>query len=188
MSDLTVTDYAQWLQKLKTRISAARTRAALAVNSELIALYHQIGKEILTKQSEQNWGAKVIDRIAQDLKAAFPDMKGFSNRNLKYMRYFAEHCPALQFGQQPAAQLPWFHIVTLLTKLSTPVDREWYAKSAAKHGWSRLTLELNIGNALHTRQGNAVSNFAISLSKPDSDLAQETLKDPHGTRLRFLWA
>ena len=172
-------DYPHWLASLKGRISAARSRAALAVNAELIGLYHQIGCDILQRQTQQAWGAKVIDRLASDLKAAFPDMKGFSGRNIKYMRYFAEHCPQQLIGQQPAAQLPWFHIVTLLTKVADPAEREWYAVQTAAQGWSRLTLELNIQNRLKQRQGGAVSNFALRLPAPDSQLAHETLKDPY---------
>ena len=103
--------YASWLAELKTRFAGARQRAALSVNQEQIRLYWQIGRDILERQSNQGWGAKVIDRLASDLKDSFPDIKGFSARNLKYMRYFAEHCPDMQIGQQPAAQLPWFHIV-----------------------------------------------------------------------------
>ncbi len=98
-------DYAAWLSELKTRIHSAQQRAALAVNRELVLLYWQIGQDILQRQSNEGWGAKVIDRLLRDLRAAFPTMKGFSARNLKYMRYFAEHCPAQQFGQQPAAQI-----------------------------------------------------------------------------------
>ncbi|MDO9046879.1 MAG: DUF1016 N-terminal domain-containing protein [Methylobacter sp.] len=116
--------YAEWLTQLKNRIAQARQRATLAVNAELVSLYGQIGREILARQAEQGWGAKVIDRLAHDLKDAFPDMRGFSTRNLKYMAYFAEHCPEGLIGQQPAAQLPWFHIVTLLTKLIDPAERE----------------------------------------------------------------
>ena len=106
-SDLIPNGYLEWLEVLKGRIQAARSRAALAVNSELIRLYHQIGYDILQRQTQQGWGAKGIERVARDLKATFPDMKGFSTTNLKYMRYFAEHCPDMQFGQQPADQLPW---------------------------------------------------------------------------------
>lgn len=91
-SDLIPGDYGPWLEQLKVRIAASRSRAALAINAELIQLYHQIGGELLARQSAHGWGAKVIQRVAADLKAAFPDMKGFSVRNLKYMRYFAEHC------------------------------------------------------------------------------------------------
>jgi hypothetical protein len=104
--------YSDWLIQLKADIAQSRQRAALAVNGELIQLYGRIGRDILERQQAQGWGAKVIDRLANDLKAAFPDMRGWSSSNLKYMRYFAQLCPSLQFGQQPADQLTWFHIVT----------------------------------------------------------------------------
>lgn len=172
-------DYADWLAQLKTDISHARQRAALAVNSELVQLYGRIGSEILQRQQTQGWGAKVVDRLARDLKQAFPDMRGFSSRNLKYMAFFAQHCPNGQFGQQPAAQLPWFHVVTLLTQLDTADAREWYAIQAVQHGWSRTTLELNIKNRLQQRQGAAVTNFQARLPAADSALAHETLKDPY---------
>ncbi|MCC7437149.1 MAG: DUF1016 family protein, partial [Armatimonadetes bacterium] len=131
------------------------------------------------RQQRLGWGAKVIDRLARDLKAAFPEMRGFSSRNLKYMAYFAEHCPDGQFGQQPAAQLPWFHIVTLLTKLDAPEARAWYAGQSVQHGWSRTTLEANIRDCLQQRQGAAVTNFEARLPLPHSALAQEALKDPY---------
>jgi predicted nuclease of restriction endonuclease-like (RecB) superfamily len=171
--------YGDWLADIKSRVAAARQRVALAANSELIQLYWQIGRDILERQAEQGWGAKVIDRLASDLREAFPDMKGFSSRNLKYMRYFAEHCPGQAFGQQSAAQMPWFHIVTLLTKLPTAETREWYARQAIAGGWSRVTLELNIRDRLLERQGQAVTNFAARLPLPQSQLARETLKDPY---------
>ena len=171
-------DYAAWLESVKSRIQSARSRAALAVNAELIQLYHSIGTDILDRQTRHSWGSKIIARAAADLKSAFPDMKGFSTRNLKYMRYFAEHCPACQFGQQAAAQLPWFHIVTLLTK-AEPAEREWYAVHAVAGGWSRHTLQTNLKNRLKQRQGAAVTNFADRLPAPQSALAQETLKDPY---------
>lgn len=115
-------DYADWLRELKQRIREARHRALLAVNGEQIRLYHHIGREILERQSRQGWGAKVIDRLSTDLRAAFPEARGFSTRNLKYMRHFAQECPELQIGQQPAAQLPWFHIVILLTQVPMSVS------------------------------------------------------------------
>lgn len=171
--------YADWLAQLKSEIAHRRQRAALAVNAELIGLYARIGHDILDRQQRLGWGAKVIDRLSRDLKAAFPDMRGFSSRNLKYMAYFAEHCPDGQFGQQAAAQLPWFHVVTLLTKLDEPEARAWYAGQAAQQGWSRATLEVNIRNRLLQRQGAAVTNFEARLPSPHSALAQETLKDPY---------
>ena len=171
--------YADWLAQLKGQITTARQRAALAVNAELVQLYGRIGRDILQRQSAQGWGAKVIDRLARDLKDAFPDMRGWSSSNLKYMRFFAQHCPDGQFGQQPAAQLPWFHIVTLLTQLDQPAERAWYAAQTVQHGWSRTTLALNIKNKLQLRQGGAVTNFGARLSAPDSALAHETLRDPY---------
>jgi predicted nuclease of restriction endonuclease-like (RecB) superfamily len=172
-------DYADWLTQLKSKIFQARQRAALAVNAELVGLYGQIGREILDRQAEQNWGAKVIDRLASDLKAAFPDMRGWSSSNLKYMRFFAQHCPTGLIGQQPADQLPWFHIITLLTKIADPTEREWYAVETVQHGWSRTTLEVHIKNRLRQRQGAAITNFAARLPSPHSELAHETLKDPY---------
>ncbi len=171
--------YASWLAELKARIANAQRQAVLAVNREQIQLYWQIGREIQERQSQQGWGAKVIERLARDLSDAFPDTKGFSSRNLKYMRYFAEHCPTLQIGQQPAAQLPWFHIVVLLTKLDEPAQREWYAQQAIQHGWSRTTLSVQIRDKLHLRHANAVTNFTARLPDPQSALAREALKDPY---------
>lgn len=171
--------YAEWLSQLKKDIACARQRATLAVNSELVGLYARIGREILTRQETQGWGARVIERLALDLKDAFPDMRGWSSSNLKYMRFFAQQCPDGRIGQQPADQLPWFHIVILLTKVEDQGEREWYALQTVQHGWSRTTLELHIKNRLRQRQGVAITNFADRLPPPDSALAQETLKDPY---------
>lgn len=115
--------YADWLAALKTAIHNAQQRATLAVNKELVLLYWRIGSDILARQTAQGWGAKVIERLAHDLQTAFPGMKGFSPRNLKYMRAFAEAWPDFEFVQQAAAQLPWFHLYTLLDKLKT--REEW---------------------------------------------------------------
>lgn len=171
--------YAELLKQLKDQIAQARQRAIFAVNAELVGLYWQIGREILNRQAGQGWGAKIIDRLAHDLKAAFPDMRGWSSSNLKYMRFFAQHCPDGLIGQQPADQLPWFHIVALLTKISDPDEREWYALQTVQHGWSRTTLEVHIKNRLRQRQGAAVSNFVARLPSPHADLVHETLKDPY---------
>jgi len=171
--------YADWLTQLKVDIAQSRQRAALAVNAELVQLYHRIGAEIRQRQQVNAWGAKVIERLARDLSDAFPEIRGFSSRNLKYMAFFAQHCPNGLFGQQPAAQLPWFHVVTLLTKLASPAEREWYAQQIVLLGWSRSTLEQNIKNRLQQRQGAAVTNFVARLPAAESALAHETLKDPY---------
>lgn len=171
--------YAEWLAQLKTDIARTQHHAVLAVNAEMVQLYRRIGQDILQRQATQGWGAKVIERLANDLKATFPNMRGWSTSNLKYMRFFAQNCPAGQFGQQPADQLPWFHIVTLVTKLDAPAEREWYAIQTVQQGWSRTTLELQIKTQLMQRQGAAISNFAARLPTPDSELAMDTLKDPY---------
>ncbi|OZY87293.1 hypothetical protein CBP51_10025 [Cellvibrio mixtus] len=176
--------YTDWLLELKTRINSAQQRAALAVNRELVLLYWQIGRDILARQAEQGWGAKVIERLAHDLRAAFPEMKGFSPRNLKYMRAFAEAWPEAEFVQAVLAQLPWYHQLALLDKLPEPNTRRWYAAQAIEHNWSRNVLVMQIETRLHERSGTAVTNFETSLPKPQSDLALESLKDPY--RFDFL--
>ena len=176
--------YADWLADLKGRIHTAQQRAALAVNRELVLLYWQIGRDILARQASQGWGAKVIERLAQDLRAAFPDMKGFSPRNLKYMRAFAEAWPEAEFVQAVLAQLPWYHQLALLDKLPGPETRRWYAAQAIEHNWSRNILVMQIETRLLERSGQAVTNFPVSLPKPQSDLARESLKDPY--RFDFL--
>lgn len=176
--------YADWLVELKGRIQRAQQRATLAVNRELVGLYWQIGRDILARQAEQGWGAKVIDRLARDLRTTFPEMKGFSPRNLKYMRAFAEAWPDEEFVQAVLAQLPWYHQLALLDKLTRPDDRRWYAAKAIEHNWSRNVLVMQIESRLLQRSGNAVNNFDVRLPQPQSDLARESLKDPY--RFDFL--
>ncbi len=147
-------------------------------------LYWQIGRDILARQDREGWGAKVIERLAQDLRNAFPDMKGFSPRNLKYMRAFAEAWPEANLCKQVLAQLPWYHQLALLDKLPGPETRRWYAAKAIEHNWSRNILVMQIETRLLERSGQAVTNFAVSLPKPQSDLARESLKDPY--RFDFL--
>lgn len=178
------TGYADWLAELKARIHSAQQRATLAVNRELVLLYWQIGRDILERQAREGWGAKVIDRLAHDLRTAFPDMKGFSPRNLKYMRSFAQAWPEAEFVQQAAAQLPWFHLCTLIDKLKTREERDWYLSAATQHNWSRNVLEMQIETHLRARSGQAVTNFEARLPAPLSDLARESLKDPY--RFDFL--
>lgn len=126
MKELLIPDgYIKWLADLKLRIGESQLRAVLSVNSELVRLYWDIGCEIQQRQTSQGWGSKIIDRLADDLRHAFPEMKGFSPTNLKYMRRFSEECPGCLIGQQPADQLPWFHIVVILTKLTAQQEREF---------------------------------------------------------------
>ena len=172
-------DYKDWLTRLKARIQGTRQQILLAANQSQIQLYHEIGREILQRQEQQGWGAKVIDRLAADLREAFPDMKGFSAANLKYMRYFAQICPNCLIGQQSVDQLPWGHIILLLTKISEPAEREWYAIQTILNGWTRSTLEASIKSQLYHRQGKAITNFAERLPVPHADMAAQILKDPY---------
>ena len=176
--------YADWLSELKTRIHSAQQRASLVVNRELVLLYWQIGCDILDRQAKQGWGAKVIERLAHDLRTAFPSMKGFSRSNLLYMRAFAEAWPDPEIVQQAVGQLPWGHNLVLLTKLKTPAERQWYVAKTIEHNWSRNVLVMQIETRLLERSGSAVTNFDLCLPKPQSDLARESLKDPY--RFDFL--
>ena len=171
--------YELFFNDLKQRIRNARVKAALAVNKELILLYWQIGTGILSKQNKEGWGTKVVTRLAKDLKQAFPDMKGFSIRNLKYMRSFAEAWPDDSTVQQLAAQVPWFHNCILLDKVKDPEARQWYIRKTIENGWSRNVLTMQIETDLYQRQGGAVTNFERTLPKPQSDLAGQMLKDPY---------
>ncbi len=171
--------YNDWLYKLKKRINAAQQKASLAVNQEVVLLYWQIGHDILQSQKEQGWGAKVIERLANDLKIAFPDMKGFSIRNLKYMRSFAEEWIDTSIVQQLVAQIPWGHNLILLDKLNNNDSRIWYAQKTIEHGWSRNILAMQIESRLMERQGSAINNFENTLPNSQSDLARESLKDPY---------
>ena len=172
-------NYFALLDGLKKRIRTAQVKAALSVNAELVLLYWHIGREILARQQQVGWGGKVIDRLARDLKREFPDMKGLSPRNLKYMRAFADAYPSGQFVQEALAQITWYHNIALLEKLKEPEQRLWYAQKTVENGWSRNILVLQIESGLYQRQGGAITNFERTLPAPQSDLAQQLLKDPY---------
>lgn len=172
-------DYEVFLRDLKQRIRAAQVRAAVAVNRELVLLYWHIGRDILERQDRAGWGAKVIDRLAVDLHNEFPDIKGFSRTNLLYMRAFAEAWPEEAFVQQVVGQIPWGHNLRILDLVKDRRHREWYVRAALQHGWSRNVLVHQIESGLHGRQGSAQTNFTVTLPAPQSDLAQQVLKDPY---------
>lgn len=179
MTKIIAKEYLEFLDQLKDHIATNRYKAALAVNSKLILLYHHIGTEILKRQKEHGWGAKVIDQLSKDLRNAFPEMKGFSPRNLKYMRKFGEEYFDVEFVQQVAAQLPWFHTVVIMDKIKDLQQRLFYLQKAIEHGWSRSIMVMQIELELYKRQGKAVTNFKDKLPSPQSDLAHYTLKDPY---------
>jgi predicted nuclease of restriction endonuclease-like (RecB) superfamily len=171
--------YPSFLADLKQRIRNARLQASLSVNRELVLLYWSIGREILLRQTKEGWGTKVIDRLATDLRHAFPEMTGISARNLKYMRSLARAWPHEPIVQQVVAQLPWGHNTHLLDLVKCATQREWYARQAIEHGWSRNVLVHQIENRLFDRQGSAVTNFHRTLPAEQSDLAQQLIKDPY---------
>lgn len=172
-------DYGATLAAIKSRIQQERLRVVLAANAAMVLLYWDIGRMILDRQDRAGWGAKVIDRLAADLGAAFPDMKGFSPRNLKYMRAFAAAWSERSFVQQAAAQIPWFHNCLLLDRISDPATRQWYIEATRREGWSRNILAMQIESRVHKRQGKALTNFKTTLPPGDSDLAQQIFKDPY---------
>jgi predicted nuclease of restriction endonuclease-like (RecB) superfamily len=172
-------DYVEFLHALKERVQNAQIKAALSVNRELVLLYWRIGHEILERQKAQGWGAKVIERLSKDLRSEFPEMKGFSLRNIKYMRALAESYADEEFVQQAVAQIPWGHNVRILDYLKTPEERKFYIYKAIENGWSRNVLILQIEGKLFERQGKAITNFELTLPKPQSDLANQLLKDPY---------
>ena len=182
MTDQTpsIENYTALLASIKERIQSAQVRAALAVNSELVLLYWGIGSEITRRQKEEGWGTKVIDNLARDLKRSFPDMQGFSLRNLKYMKSFAEAWPEEAIVQQAAALLPWFHNCVLLDKVKDPEERLWYIREAIQNGWSRNVLVIQIEAGLFRRQGKALTNFQRTLTgsaiRPCSAASQRSLQ------------
>ena len=172
-------DYAAALAEIKDRVRQERLRVVLAANSAMVLLYWDIGRVILDRQAREGWGARVIDRLAEDLQTAFPEMRGLSPRNLKYMRAFAGAWPDARIVQRTVAQLPWRQNITLLERLSDPKARLWYAEQTIRHGWSQPILALQIDGRARERQGKAVNNFKDTLPPADSDLASQVFKDPY---------
>jgi predicted nuclease of restriction endonuclease-like (RecB) superfamily len=179
VADKAPQNYAAMLAELKQRIGAERLRVVVSSNAAMVLLYRDIGQRILEKQSGEGWGSRVIDRLSADLRQAFPDMKGFSPRNLKYMRSFAAAWPELAIVQDMLARLTWYHNIALLEKLPDHEARVWYARAALQHGWSRNILALQIESRAIERQGKAQNNSLATLPPPDSDMAAQVFKDPY---------
>lgn len=173
--------YEKTIHDIKNRIIKVRQTVVSYANRELIMLYWEIGRIILLRQKNEGWGAKIIDRMSCDISCEFPEMKGFSVRNLKYMLKFAVENNSRAIVQQVVAQLPWGSNIALLDKLNNQRDRIWYAEKAIKNGWSRNMLVHQIESGLHERQATErkTHNFRSTLPKVQSDLAHETIKDPY---------
>ena len=172
-------DYAAFIDDLKSRIRQERLKTILAANNALILMYWDIGAAILKKQKNEGWGAKVIDRMAHDLKEEFPDMKGFSPRNLKYMRKFAESWSNFEIVQRTVAQIPWRSNIALIDKIKDTTERLWYAQKTIENGWSRDVLVFQIESQLHKRIGQTANNFDVALPPMDSDMTNQVFKDPY---------
>lgn len=202
----TDTDYIQWLGEIKSRILHSQQSAALKVNQELLDLYWFIGEALLQKKSD--WGDKFIENLARDLKMEFPAVKGFSKRNLEYMRrWYSFYSSHLEFAQQLVAQIeidyehqkaqqlvaqisqknpfpllyniPWGHHLLILTKTNTPEEAWFYVTKTIQNGWSRNVLQEQMQAGLYERQGKALTNFKLTLPGSQADLAKETLKNPY---------
>jgi len=171
--------YLKFIEEVKSEIQKKRISVVLNANSSMICLYWDIGRGILKKQEEEGWGAKIIDRIAKDLKDAFPEMSGFSPRNIKYMRKFAESWPDFEIVQRVVAQIPWRTNISLMDKLKDEESRIWYAYKVIENGWSKTILDLQIESRLMERTGRSVNNFPAALPPADSDMVNQVFKDPY---------
>ncbi len=171
------------MSEIKQRYQSAQLKAAYAVNHEMIQFYWLFGKQILEKQKKSVWGSKFLEQLSKDLQTEFPGTQGFSARNLKFMRQFAQLYP--EIGKQPVSQLPWGHIIALMQQVKDSEAREWYASNALKNGISRSVLIMQIDQDLYNRQGKTdhkITNFKDRLPSPQSDLAIQLFKDPYDFR------
>lgn len=176
--------YNSFLVDIKTQIKLSQQKAFNAVNQEMISLYFNIGKMINTWQKELGWGAKVIDKLSLDILNEFPNMSGFSTRNLKLMVQFYKEYSNDEFVQPIVAQIPWTHNIILIQKIKDKNIRFWYMEQTLQNGWSKDILSLMINSEVHNRTGNLVSNFSQILPPLESDLVQQSFKDPY--RFDFL--
>ena len=173
--------YLAFISEVKNKYQSAQLKAASIVNTEMIQFYWQLGKDILEKQQNVAWGSKFLDQLSIDLQREFIGAKGFSVRNLKFMRQFAELYPD-SIGKQPVSQLPWGHIIRLMQKVKDKTAIAWYALNTIQNNISRDILVMQIEQDLYSRQGKnnlKISNFHNTLPKPQSDLALQMLKDPY---------
>lgn len=177
-NNIDINKYKEIFKNVKNEILQAQYRAMQVVNKELIFMYWNIGKIIL---ENSEWGNKFIDTLSIDLKIEFPEIQGFSTRNLKYMKKIALEYPDFEFVQQVVAQIPWGHNIVLLEKIKDIEERKWYIQETIKNGWSRNVLIMQIDSKLYERQAiaNKITNFENTLPDVQSDLALQTLKDPY---------
>jgi len=173
-------EYRVFIQDIKQRIHGAQIKAASAVNRELLQLYWDLAERIVAKQREAAWGDGFLARASRDLQDEFPGVKGFSERNLKYMRqWYLFWATDTTIGQQLVAQIPWGHNLLIVSKARSIDEAAFYVRQTLRHNWSRAVLTHQIESGLYLREGQAVTNFSTTLPAPQSDLARQTLKDPY---------
>ena len=184
---INITDYKDWLQNLKEKIQQSQIKAAIQVNSELLRLYWQIGKDIVEKQAQAKWGDGFLQTLSADLCKEFPTIKGFSYRNLKSIRQWYLFYNQLDIiGKQVVSQLevslfsiPWGHHIMIMQRCKNTQEALFYVHKTIENHWSRSVLEHQIALNLYVRQGKAITNFQHQLPPAMSDLAQELTKDPY---------
>jgi predicted nuclease of restriction endonuclease-like (RecB) superfamily len=177
---INMSDFSAWVSALKAKIHAVRNKLAFAINVQILELYWEIGKEIAEKQEKSGWGSGFIDRIAAELKHEFPEVKGFSRRNvyavLQWYKFYSVKYP---FVPHHVAQIPWGHNRLIITKTKDIEEAEFYCFATAQNGWDRDTLEIQIENKYYLKAANSANNFIHTLSQEQSKLASQTLKDPY---------
>ena len=172
-----IDEYRAWIKTLKLRIQSARVKVALSVNAQLLELYWDLGKEISNQLANSNWGSKVIEQVAIDLKHEFPEIKGFSRRNLYAIKqWYQFYAQQFDFVPQPVAQLPWGHNRLIVSKIKEVSDALFYCESAIKNGWSREVLEMQLESKLIERTGNSTHNFENTLPENQLKIASQTFK------------
>jgi len=173
-------DYSAFLAELKSRIKSSQIKAAVSVNRELIGLYWELAEKIVEKQKSSQWGDGLLAQMSKDLQDEFPDMKGFSLRNLKYIRqWYLFWADGDAIGQQLVAQIPWGQNLLIVSKSKNQEEALFYVQKTIENNWSRAVLTHQIEGNLFGREGKAITNFSASLPAPQSDLARQTLKDPY---------
>lgn len=188
LDSLSTSEYFNWVNDLKDKILSTQIKAAVSVNREMLCLYWEIGKSISVKLNESDWGSSIVDKLAKDLKDEFPSQKGFSRSNLFYMKKWFEFYSAentdFEKVQQVVGQIPWGHHLVIISKSKSYHEALFYCEKTIENNWSRSVLLNQLGSDLFNRIGRATTNFAITMTKPQSELAQDTLKDPY--KLDFL--
>ena len=177
---MNISNFGNWIKDLKSKIHEARRKVAFSINSQLLELYWEIGRELNSKLENAAWGSNLIEQVANELKHEFPDIKGFSRRNLFAIRqWYRFYCEKYQFVPQTVAQIPWGHNRLIITKIKNIEEAEFYCIETIKHNWDRDTLESQISTKYYEKTGKAINNFSSTLPSDQSQLVTQTLKDPY---------